>query len=75
MAAAVSPSPVAPTKTLVIGARTPQFKDISDNTMPHRDYDVEPNGTGFLTIAPRTPEPIVVLHWVDKLRERLARER
>jgi serine/threonine-protein kinase len=74
MAAAVSPSPVAPNTTLVIGARTPQFKDISDNTMPHRDYDVEPNGSGFLTIAPRTPEPIVVLHWVDKLRERLARE-
>jgi len=74
-AAAVSPSPAEPTKTLVIGARTPQFKDVSDNTMPHRNYDVSATGDGFLTITPPTPEVVVVLKWVETLRDRLARER
>ena len=74
MAAAVKPSPAEPTKTLVIGTRTPLFKDVSDNTMPHRDYDVAPTGDGFLRITPPTPEVVVVLKWVAKLRKRLARE-
>jgi len=74
MAAAVTPSPAAPTKTLIVGARIPQFKDVSDNTMPHRNYDVAGSGEGFLTITPPTPEVVVVLKWLAKLRDRLARE-
>jgi Tol biopolymer transport system component len=64
------------TPTLAVTARTPQFNDMSDNTMPHRNYDVSPDGSGFLMIAPATaaiPEAVVVLNWVVELREQLAR--
>jgi Tol biopolymer transport system component len=66
------------TSTLAITSRVPQFNDKSDNTMPHRDYDVSPDGKGFLMIAPSVsggPEAVVKLNWLIKLREQLAIQR
>jgi Tol biopolymer transport system component/tRNA A-37 threonylcarbamoyl transferase component Bud32 len=61
---------------LAVTSRERQFSDVSDNTMPHRNYDVSPDGTGFLMIAPSTaatPEAVIMLNWLIKLREQLAR--
>jgi Tol biopolymer transport system component len=46
-----------------------------DMPMPHRNYDVAPNGQGFVMIAAAAdvaPETIVVLGWLGELRARLA---
>jgi Tol biopolymer transport system component len=67
------------TATLAITSRRAQFKDASDNTMPHRNYDVMPDGKGFLMIAPTTtggPEAVVMVHWLTKkLRAQLTAHR
>jgi serine/threonine-protein kinase len=63
------------TSTLTISSREPQFKDASDNTMPHRDYDVSRDGTSFLMIVPAAnggTEAVLMLNWLVKLREQLA---
>ena len=76
MAATVSASNTrAP--ALTVTSPTQQFKDASDNTMPHRNYDVLPDG-GFLMVAPSAtgnPEAVLVLNWLTRLRELLALER
>ncbi len=65
--------------TPAITSRRAQFKDASDNTMPHRNYDVLPNDKGFLMIAPTTtggPEAVVMVNWLTKkLRAQLALHR
>jgi Tol biopolymer transport system component len=74
MAAAVSPASNTRAPALIVTSHTPQFKDASDNTMPHRNYDVLPDG-GFLMVAPSktgNPEAVLVLNWLTRLRQRLA---
>jgi len=49
-----------------------------DMPMPHRNYDVMPDGRRFVMIAPTgdaTPETIVVLNWTPELRARLSANR
>lgn len=58
---------------LAITARTPLFKDVFDASMPHRNYDVAPDGKGFVMITTGNPEAVVVLNWLTALRARLAR--
>ena len=46
-----------------------------DMPMPHRNYDVMPDGRRFVMIAPnddRAPETIVVLNWLNELRAKVA---
>ncbi len=43
--------------------------------MPHRNYDVTPDGREFVMIAAvpdARPETVVVLGWLGELRARLA---
>ncbi|MDB4893557.1 MAG: protein kinase [Gemmatimonadetes bacterium] len=51
------------------------FRDTFDGAMPHRNYDVAPDGSGFLMITGGSSEAFVVLNWVSELRARLARAR
>jgi serine/threonine-protein kinase len=56
------------------------FADVFDGDMPmpHRNYDVLPDGKGFVMIAPvdsAAPETIVVLNWLGEMRARLAAQR
>ncbi len=72
MAATVTTTPY-----LAVVARTRLFADSSDNTMPHRNYDVTRDGTGFLMIAPSStarPEAVLILNWLGPLRELLAQQ-
>ena len=53
------------------------FEDLFDGDMPmpHRNYDVTPDGRGFVMIAPveeAAPETVVVLNWVGELRAKVA---
>jgi hypothetical protein len=43
--------------------------------MPHRNYDVAPDRTGFLMIGQVRPEAVVVLDWATELQTRLRRPR
>lgn len=46
-----------------------------DMPMPHRNYDVMPDGRHFVMIAPnddRAPETIVVLNWLGEFRAKVA---
>ncbi len=46
-----------------------------DMPMPHRNYDVMPDGRHFVMIAPnddRAPETIVVLNWLTEFRAKVA---
>jgi Tol biopolymer transport system component len=58
---------------LAITSRRQLFKDTFDGAMPHRNYDVAPDGSGFLMIAGGSSEVVVVLNWLTELRARLAR--
>jgi len=57
---------------LAITSRRQLFKDPFVHSMPHRNYDVAPGGTGFLMIGHENPEAVVVLNWLTELRARLA---
>jgi serine/threonine-protein kinase len=63
------------TPTLAVTSRTPLFKDAFDGAMPHRNYDVAPDSTGFLMITGGGSEAVVVLNWLADMRARLARAR
>jgi eukaryotic-like serine/threonine-protein kinase len=46
-----------------------------DMPMPHRNYDVTPDGKRFVMIAPTedaVPETIVVLNWTTEMRAKIA---
>jgi eukaryotic-like serine/threonine-protein kinase len=63
-----------------ITARRVLFADTFDGDMPmpHRNYDVMPDGRHFVMIAPTgdaTPETIVVLNWTRELRARISSPR
>jgi eukaryotic-like serine/threonine-protein kinase len=64
----------------VIANRRVLFADTFDGDMPmpHRNYDVFPDGERFVMIAPTgdaAAETIVVLDWVKELRAKLASKR
>ncbi|HYW50786.1 MAG TPA: protein kinase [Gemmatimonadaceae bacterium] len=66
--------------TPVITARRVLFTDVFDGDMPmpHRNYDIMPDGRRFVMIAAAddaAPETIVVLDWTTELRTRLAAAR
>ena len=64
------------TRSLVITSRARLFGGAFPGRMEHRNYDVAPDGTGFLMIAPgRRPDAVVVLDWLPELRARLASAR
>jgi eukaryotic-like serine/threonine-protein kinase len=63
------------TPSLAITSRRKLFKDTFDGAMPHRNYDVMPDGSGFLMITGGSSEAVVVLNWVSELRARLAKAR
>jgi hypothetical protein len=69
MAANVTTSPLSITSPRQL------FKDAFDGAMPHRNYDVLPDGAGFLMISGGTPETIVVLNWLTDLRAQVQRAR
>jgi eukaryotic-like serine/threonine-protein kinase len=49
-----------------------------DMPMPHRNYDVTPDGKRFVMIAPTedaAPETIVVLNWTTEMRAKIAASR
>jgi hypothetical protein len=60
------------TPALAVTSRRRLFKDAFDGGMPHRNYDVAPDGSGFLMITGGSSEAVVLLHWLDELRARLA---
>jgi serine/threonine-protein kinase len=60
---------------LRVTSRRQLFEDSFDHSMPHRNYDVAPDGTGFLMIGQQSPEAVVVLNWLPRLREKLRRAR
>ena len=65
--------------TPVITQRRVLFVDLFDGDMPmpHRNYDIMPDGRRFVMIAAAddmAPETIVVLDWLTELRTRLARD-
>jgi Tol biopolymer transport system component len=63
----------AATPALAITSRTRILDKAFVGGMPHRNYDVAPDGTGFLMIAPGgRPDAVVVLDWLPELRARLA---
>ena len=68
---------VTVTPALAITSRTTLFKGAFDeHLMPHRNYDVAPDGSGFLMVSPpKNPETVMVLDWLPELRARLARAR
>jgi len=60
-----------------IARRRMLFADTFDGDMPmpHRNYDVMPDGRRFVMIAPTgdsAPQTIVVLNWMQELRVRLS---
>jgi eukaryotic-like serine/threonine-protein kinase len=72
VAASIATAP-SPTVT----ARQVLFVDLFDGDMPmpHRNYDVTPDGRHFVMIAPvesAAPETIVVLEWIVEFRARIA---
>ena len=63
------------TPGLAVTRRTSLFKDAFDGAMPHRNYDIAPDSTGFLMITGGSSEAVVVLTWLAEARARLARAR
>ncbi|AHG88572.1 protein kinase [Gemmatirosa kalamazoonensis] len=63
------------TPALAVTSRRRLFKDSFDGAMPHRNYDVAPDGSGFLMITGGSSEAVLVVNWLSRLREQLARER
>jgi Tol biopolymer transport system component len=70
MVAAVSTHPA-----FTITSRRQLFKDTFDGAMPHRNYDVLPDGSGFLMLTGGSSETLVVINWLTELRARLAHVR
>jgi hypothetical protein len=67
---------VAPARS--VARRRVLFADTFDGDMPmpHRNYDVMPDGHHFVMIAPtetRPVESIVVINWLAEFRARVAR--
>lgn len=67
---------IATSPSLSVGARETLFTESfdGDTPMPHRNYDVAPNGREFVMIAATpdvVPETVVVLGWLGELRARL----
>jgi dipeptidyl aminopeptidase/acylaminoacyl peptidase len=63
---------------LTITARRPLFAGDFDATLPHRNYDVSPDGKEFVMIAPYTagrPEAVLLVGWLPRLRELLTQGR
>ncbi|MEO6525768.1 MAG: protein kinase [Gemmatimonadaceae bacterium] len=60
---------------LAVAWRRQLFKDTFDGAMPHRNYDVAPDGSGFLMITGGKSEAVVMLNWLPNVSARLARER
>ncbi len=68
---------VAAGSTVTVSDRRVLFTDAFDGDMPmpHRNYDVTRDGSKFVMIATApeaVPETIVVLHWLDEFRSRIA---
>jgi Tol biopolymer transport system component len=66
---------IAPGPNPTVTERHVLFADVFDGDMPmpHRNYDVMPDGRGFVMIAPMAdaaPETVVVLNWIAELRAR-----
>jgi serine/threonine-protein kinase len=66
---------IATTPALAVKSRRELFKDVFDGAMPHRNYDVAPDGSGFIMITGGSSEAVVMEHWLTRLREMLAGER
>ncbi len=71
---------ISPGDAPTVTERRVLFEDLFDGDMPmpHRNYDVTPDGKGFVMIAPvaeATPETVVVLNWVGEFRARVAQPR
>ena len=66
---------VVSTPALAITSRRTLFKDSFDGEMQHRNYDVAPDGSGFLMIAHEDPDVVVTLNWLTKVRAQLAAAR
>jgi serine/threonine-protein kinase len=62
---------------LAVGARQLMFTAPFATDVYHPDYDVTPDGRGFVMIRPveENRQLIVVLNWTDELRERAGRNR
>jgi hypothetical protein len=61
------------TPDLAITSRRRLFADTFDGGMPHRNYDVARDGSGFVMLSGGRPDAVVVLDWLPTLRARLAR--
>jgi Tol biopolymer transport system component len=66
---------VVTTPALAVVSRRQLFKDPFDHSMPHRNYDVAPDRTGFVMIGQERPQAVIVLNWATQLRARLRRAR
>ena len=71
---------IAPGSPPTVTQRRALFADRFDGDMPmpHRNYDITPDGHRFVMIAPTddvTPQTIVVLNWTTELRARIAAAR
>ena len=66
-------SAIIRTPALAVTSRRMLFTDGFDGAMPHRNYDVLPDGSGFVMISGGTSEATVVLHWLNELRKQLPR--
>ena len=53
--------------------RDPLFDDVYQNGSNYANYDVSPDGKTFAMIKPATAgePPVIVLNWLDELRERM----
>ena len=61
--------------SLTVTGRAPLFADRYDRDMPHRNYDVAPDGRRFVMVATQAAtdsEAVVVLGWLGELRAKLA---
>ncbi len=66
---------VVSTPALAITSQRKLFKDSFDGEMQHRNYDVAPDGSGFLMIAYENPDVVVTLNWLTNVRSLLAAAR
>jgi serine/threonine-protein kinase len=68
MAATITTSP-----QLAVLRRERLFADRFDGQMPHRNYDVAPDGRFFMVMTDSTvpPEHVVILNWLDEARSKL----
>jgi serine/threonine-protein kinase len=61
------------TPNLAVTSRRRLFTDTFDGAMPHRNYDVARDGSGFVMLSGGRADAVVVLNWLPTLRARLAR--